>query len=185
MNDIGSVTPPRDFLGILLSKALTRLLGVDLRLTRDFSRVLIIPQRDERAVAQVTGIRPFEESNLTDQLRFHPSALLHLLHGERFSPSRRSRDGPGGVTASWVPATSMMRSTTPGRAMTSCGNASIDLNSVETRKRSASYIVATSSALAMRAGRSLGCGSGRPSINALNRAIRARSISIVSRYHAY
>jgi hypothetical protein len=89
VNDIGSVTPPRDFLGILLSKALTRLLGVDLRLTRDFSRVLIIPQRDERAVAQVTGIRPFEESNLTDQLRFHPSALLHLLHGERFSPSRR------------------------------------------------------------------------------------------------
>ena len=31
----------------------------------------------------------------------------------------------------------------------------------------------------MRAGRSVGCGSGRPSINALNRAIRVRSISIV------
>jgi hypothetical protein len=34
-------------------------------------------------------------------------------------------------------------------AMTSCGNASIDLSSVEARKRSASYVVATRSALAM------------------------------------
>jgi hypothetical protein len=66
-----------------------RLLGIDLGLTRDFSRILIIPQRDERAVAEVTSIRPFDKSDLTDQLRFHPAALLHLLHSERFSPSRR------------------------------------------------------------------------------------------------
>jgi hypothetical protein len=85
--------------------------------------------------------------------------------------SSSSRDGPGGVTASWVPTTSMIRSTTPGRAMTSCGNASIDLSSVEAPKRSASYIVATRSALAMRANQSGGGGAGRPSINALNRRL--------------
>jgi hypothetical protein len=103
--------------------------------------------------------------------------LLLCHHMEQLLTRR-----PGRVTASWVPATSMIRSTTPGRAMTSCGNASIDLSSVEARKRSASYVVATRSALAMRAGQSGGGGAGRPSINALNRAIRVRSISIVSRY---
>jgi hypothetical protein len=44
---------------------------------------------------------------------------------------RRSsrRDGPGGVTASRVPATSKIWSTIPGRAMTSRGSVSSDLNS--------------------------------------------------------
>src|SRR6266446_3653805 len=110
--------------------------------------------------------------------------LQHFTFLSRYTSiwSSSSRDGPGGFTASWVPATSMIRSTTPGRAMTSCGHASSDLNSVEARKRSASYVIATRSALAMRAGGSVGCGSGRPSVNALTRAIRVRSISIVLRY---
>ncbi len=34
---------------------------------------------DECAVAQVPGIGPIDESDLTDQLRFYPTALLHLL----------------------------------------------------------------------------------------------------------
>src|SRR5258707_15647678 len=50
-------------------------------------------------------------------------------------------------------ATSRIRSTIPGRAMTSCGNASSDLISAAARKRSASYVIATRSALAMRARR--------------------------------
>ena len=49
-----------------------------------------------------------------------------------------------------VSATSMIRSTIPGRAIISCGS---DRNSVEARKRSASYVVATRSALTMRARR--------------------------------
>jgi len=40
----------------------------------------------------------------------------------------------------------MMRSVTPGRAMTSCGKASSEKISMAARKRSASYIIATGSA---------------------------------------
>jgi hypothetical protein len=55
----------------------------------------------------------------------------------------------------------MIRSATPGRAMTSCGNASTDLISRKARKRSASYIIATASASAIRSCAFVGCGSGR------------------------
>ena len=37
---------------------------------------------------QVPGIRPFEESDLADQFRCDLAALLHLLRGQRFAPSR-------------------------------------------------------------------------------------------------
>jgi hypothetical protein len=58
-------------------------------------QVIIIPQRNEYAVAPVTSISPFEESDLTDQLRFHPAALFHLLHSERlsFAPLKDLVDG--------------------------------------------------------------------------------------------
>jgi hypothetical protein len=59
----------------------------------------------------------------------------------KWSPA--SRAGPGGATASRPAATSMMRSTSPGRAMTYCGSASSALISMKARNRSGSYIMAT------------------------------------------
>jgi hypothetical protein len=39
------------------------------------------------SVAQVPGIGPIDESDLTDQLRFYPTALLHLLRGPATLPT--------------------------------------------------------------------------------------------------
>ena len=83
------------------------------------------------------------------------------------------------MTASCVLAISMTRSTTPGRAMTSCGEVCIDKISSQARKRSASYIIATANASARLATEVIGFGSGRRSIEASYFAIRFRSISTV------
>ena len=37
---------------------------------------------------QVSGVSPFEECHLTDQLRFDPVAFLHLFRSQRLAPSR-------------------------------------------------------------------------------------------------
>ena len=50
----------------------------------------VIAYSDEGAMAQVPAIRPLDESVLADELRSDPAALLHLLCGQRFSPSRSS-----------------------------------------------------------------------------------------------
>ena len=43
---------------------------------------------DECAMPQVSGISPFEECHLADQLRFDPVALLHFLCSQRLAPPR-------------------------------------------------------------------------------------------------
>jgi hypothetical protein len=57
---------------------------------------------------------------LVKRLCFNTSSPLSHYASIR-SSSRR--EGPGGITASWVPATSKIPSTIPGRAMISCGRA--------------------------------------------------------------
>ena len=44
-------------------------------------RLFIIAHGDEGAMPQVPGIRPFDECDLADQLRFDPAALVHFLCG--------------------------------------------------------------------------------------------------------
>jgi hypothetical protein len=39
-------------------------------------------------MAQMTGIRPFYERDLTDQLRLYPAAFLHIFRSERLPPPR-------------------------------------------------------------------------------------------------
>ena len=41
----------------------------------------VISHADESAMPQVPGIRPFNKSDLADQLRLDPAALVHFLCG--------------------------------------------------------------------------------------------------------
>ena len=49
--------------------------------TNHLRRPLVIAQADKSAMPQVSGVRPFDERHLADELRFEPPALLHFLHG--------------------------------------------------------------------------------------------------------
>jgi hypothetical protein len=53
----------------------------DLTFREPLSRPFIIPQADEGAIIQVPGVRPFDESDLAEQLWFDPTAFLHFLCG--------------------------------------------------------------------------------------------------------
>ena len=44
-------------------------------------RPFIIAHSDEGAMPQVPGVRAFDESDLADQLRLDPAALVHFLCG--------------------------------------------------------------------------------------------------------
>jgi hypothetical protein len=77
--------------------------NLDLHLTRDYSRILVIPQRDEGAVAEVTSISPFssrlekQPTNLRENskdlgdgtlvdLSYHLPSLLDALSIESWEP---------------------------------------------------------------------------------------------------
>jgi hypothetical protein len=51
-------------------------------------RLLIVARGDEGAMPQVPGIRPFDECDLADQVRFDPAALTHFLCSQRLAPPR-------------------------------------------------------------------------------------------------
>jgi hypothetical protein len=42
-------------------------------------RHLVITHGDEGAMTQVPGVRPFDEGDLADELRFDSPALIHFL----------------------------------------------------------------------------------------------------------
>src|ERR1700704_3572757 len=54
-------------------------------LTRDIFRPLVIPQAEESRVSQLASRRPLSESDLSDELRFHPmhAASLQPVLGKR------------------------------------------------------------------------------------------------------
>jgi hypothetical protein len=107
-------------------------------------------------------------------------ARHRIMVGRHVSPrsqrfaERLERVGPEVVVVQYsignplaFSATAMIRSTTPGRAMTSCVNASSHRNSVKVSEEVGVVHYRDGNALARRAGGSAGCSSGQPSVNAI------------------
>ena len=48
--------------------------------------LLVVPERDEAAVPEVSVLGPFDKFKLSDELRFQPMALRHLRSCQTGSP---------------------------------------------------------------------------------------------------
>ena len=48
--------------------------------------LLVVPERDEAAVPEVSVLGPFDKFKLSDELRFKPPALRHLRSCQTGSP---------------------------------------------------------------------------------------------------